>query len=396
MDLIQLYTATQRVVKSLKTSGLMPALKGYRASLRGQAQSDRATSESVLMEASGAYLDQTAMFGEDEASVVNLLHLAELGEASFWQDMTSNARSVEARMGQAVSAYSKVMFATGHLPGLLSLVRETSAVDGLRTDEHDSGALVLRLYDSVELASSPDRMARLIDAVDMIYSACASMSGIEPDSLRLMSVTGVAVRSVVFHGEVQTVNATRKVITHLNDAAAESNQGEQFSAEAIAAEMPLLDAIDELVRLDVMKSDVAANSGRDAQEGAIMLLECGAQLIDHDMASESAYIPASVIARLDADGKTFDNIDSRIGESIDARYDEVYDREKQKLQNEPTVEVSENSTEVTNDTESTDAGSARGERVASQSVESKDLPENRKDSIDELIVDLNRRYGEQR
>lgn len=114
------------------------------------------------------------------------------------------------------------------------------------------------------------------------------------------------------------------------------------------------------------------------------------------MASESAYIPASVIARLDADGKTFDNIDSRIGESIDARYDEVYDCEKQKLQNEPTVEVSENSTEVTNDTESTDAGSARGERVASQSVESKDLPENRKDSIDELIVDLNRRYGEQR
>lgn len=375
----------------------MPAIKSYRASLRGQAQSDRATSESVLMEASRAYVDKTALYGEDEASVVNLLHLAELGEASYWHDMTSNARSVEARMGQAVSAYSKVMFATGHLPGLLSLVRETSAVDGLRTDERDSGALVLRLYDSVELASSPDRMARLIDAVDMIYSACASMSGMAPDSLRLMSVTGVAVRTVVFHGEVQTVNVARKVITYLNDTAAKLHKSEQFSAEAIASEMPLLDAIDELVWLDSMKSDVAASSGRDAQEGAIMLLECGAQLVDHELASESAYIPTSVIARLDADGKSFDNIDSRIGESIDARYDEVYEREKQKLQDEPTEALSENlAAAVANNSNNTEAGSARGERVASKSVLSKALPDNRKDSIDELIIDLNRLYGEQR
>jgi len=114
------------------------------------------------------------------------------------------------------------MFASSHLPGLLSLVRETTAVEGLRTDEAGAGTLVLRLYDSLEPASSPDRMSRLIDAIDMLYSACALLSEATASSIRLMSVSGVAVRSVIFHGDSQTINATQKVVAHLNQVAAAS------------------------------------------------------------------------------------------------------------------------------------------------------------------------------
>ncbi len=404
MDLIQLYSAIQRVVQSLKTSGLMPALKNYRGSLRGQANADRASIESVLIEASNAYIEKSAMYTEQEISVVNLLHLAELGKASYWLDMTSNIRSVEVRLAQAVSAYSKLMFATGHLPGLLSLVRETSAMEGLRTDEPDSGTLLLRLYDAVEPASSPDRMSRLIDAVDLIYSACSAMSDARPDSLRLMSVAGVSVRSVIFHGDVQAINAVRKVIAQLNESAARLHQDELYSVDAIAAEMPLLDAIDELEHLDALSPDVAANAARDAREGAIMVLECGAQLVDHDaVANSSSYIPASVIAKLDADGKSFDNIDSRIGESIDARYDEVYERERLKLLNEsPEHDGSSITSDAANASGSPItsvygrelASSSRGERSPGKSELASRVVDNRKDSIDELIVDLNRLYSD--
>ena len=398
LDLIQLYSATRRVVQSLKTSGLMPALKSYRASLSGRSVAgngkvDRAGAESTLMQASNAYIDKTAMFGEDEEAVVNLLHLGQLGTASFWLDMTSDARPVDARQAQAVSAYSKIMFAVSHLPGLLSLVRETTAVEGLRTDEAGSGALVLRLYDSIEPASSPDRLSRLIDAVDMIYSACASLSDAAAGSLRLMSVSGVAVRTVIFHGDAQTINATQTVILNLNRAAAELYESQNYSVEVIASGMPFLDAIEELEQLNVIDAGLAAKAGRDAQEGAIMLLECGAQLVDHTSVSDTGYIPASVIARLDADGRTFDSIDSSIGDSIDARYDELYDREKEKLLNEPVPVSSE---KVTVDSPSEVPAKPRGERSAGAAV---DIPADmdiREDSIDELIIDLNRLYGEQR
>ena len=383
----------------------MPALKSYRASLSGQnvgagnGKVDRASAESVLMQASDAYIEKSAMFGDDEAAVVNLLHLGQLGTSSFWLDMTSNVRSVEVRQAQAVSAYSKMMFAASHLPGLLALVRETTAVEGLHTDEVDSGTLVLRLYDSMEPAASPDRMSRLIDAVDMIYSACASLSDATGNSLRLMSVSGVAVRSVIFHGDSQTINATQKVVAHLNQVAAESFENNSYSVEVIASEMPFLDAIEELEQLDVIDTGLAAKASRDAQEGAIMLLECGAQLVDHTFVSDTGYIPASVIAKLDADGRTFDSIDSRIGESIDARYDEVYDREKEKLLNEASLLPSEHATTDAPPPVPTSLRSETGlrsERKASASgVAAKDMAV-RKDSIDELILDLNRLYGEQR
>jgi len=375
----------------------MPALKNYRASLQGQGGRDRASIEMVLMEASNAYIEKTTMYGEDEISVVNLLHLGELGKSSYWLDVTSNVKSVESRLAQSVSAYSKVMFAISHLPGLLSLVRETSAVDGLRTDEAQSATLVLRLYDAIESAWSPDRVSRLIDAVDLIYSACASMSDTAADSLRLMSVTGVAVRSVIFHGEVQSTNAVRKVIANLNDTAANTHQGVSYSIEGIASEMPLLDTLDELEHLGVLSAEVAANSVRDAQEGAIMLLECGAQLVDYEAASDNGYIPASVIARLDADSKSFDSIDSRIGESIDARYDEVYELEKEKLLNESSDQSIESDlAPAASDSHVSSDSSLRGERGAGAPLGPKYLLDNRKDSIDELIIDLNRLYGEQR
>jgi len=149
----------------------MPALRSYRASLRGL--EDRAKAVAGVKRASAAYLEQTLLYGDDESAVVNLLHLGQLGTASFWLDLTSDILPVETRQAHSVSAYSKMMFASNHLPSLLALVRESSAVEGLRSDDALKGSLVLRLYESVESASSPDRMARMIDAVDMLYSSCA-------------------------------------------------------------------------------------------------------------------------------------------------------------------------------------------------------------------------------
>ncbi len=386
LDLIQLYSATQRVVKSLETSGMMPALKAYRASLRGHGNIDIAQAQ--LTQATDAYIAKTAMFGEHEASVVNLLHLGQIGTSSFWIDLTSNVRPVEARQAQAVSAYSKMMFASSHLPSLLALVRETSAVEGLRSDDSESGRLVLRLYDSVESAASPDRMSRLIDSVDMLYTACSSIAGVANDSLQLMSVSGVAVRTLIFHGELQAINATQRVILYLNQVAAVSHQNEDYSVESIADHLPFLQAIDDLEHINAIDRHTASTAINNTREGAIMLLESGAQLIEFEPTEDTSSIPPSVIAKLDADAKSFDLIDASISDSIDQRYDQLYDDERQRLINESQA-----------DSEANPADSdiaARGERIASKGVGTAPAIPGREDSIDDLIIDLNRLYGEQR
>ena len=376
------------MVKSLQTSGMMPALKAYRASLRGKGNVDVA--EAQLMQASNAYIEKTAMFGKDEASVVNLLHLGQIGTSSFWIDLTSNVRPVEVRQAQSVSAYSKMMFATSHLPSLLALVRETSAVEGLRTEDPDAGRLVLRLYDSIESAASPDRMSRLIDAVDMLYAAGAAIAAVPSETLQLMSVTGVAVRSVIFHGDAQAINATQRIIHHLNQVAAESHRNQNYSVESIADGLPFLKAIHDLHQIDAIDRDTARSAQRNAKEGAIMLLESGAQLVEFDTEGDHEALPPSVIARLDADAKSFDAIDSRIGDSIDKRYDQVYDNARQKLINE--------SQHVKAPAQSKDemTVSARGERIASKPAASAKPVNGPEDTIDDLMIDLNRLYSEQR
>lgn len=398
LDLIQLYSATQRVVKSLEISGLMPALKQYRAALRGTSAKDTDAAESRLLQAGEAYVEKTAQYSDDETSVVNLLHLGQLGLSSFWIDLTSSVSPVEVRKTQAVSAFSKIMFATSHLPGLLGLVRETSAVEGLRGQDPGAVRLVVRLYDSIESAASPERLARLLDAVDLLYSACASIADTDAESLQLMSVSGVAVRSVIFHGNSDAITATQRVISYLNVVSAESLREDNFEVESIATTHPFLRAIDNLKELGAISAETASQAQRNTVEGSIMLLETGAQLADFEARTEGGFMQPSVVARLDADARSFDSIDARIGDAIDVQYDQIYDREREKLIGDVDLVSAGPS----------DQGSVRGERLASNSpgvMASADTDETRaverasetgEDGIDELMIDLNRLYREQR
>ena len=106
----------------------------------------------------------------------------------------------------------------------------------------------------------------------------------------------------------------------------------------------------------------------------------------------------SVVARLDADARSFDSIDARISDAIDVQYDQIYDREREKLIGDVDLVSAGPS----------DQGSVRGERLASNSpgvMASADTDETRaverasetgEDGIDELMIDLNRLYREQR
>ena len=107
------------------------------------------------------------------------------------------------------------------------------------------------------------------------------------------------------------------------------------------------------------------------------------QLVKHDSVSDAGLIPAAVIAKLDADTRSFDAIDGNINESIAECYEEVYQREKNKLVNEA------------DDAEPVTVATARGERSAGNTLAMEPSPSIRKDSIDDLIIDLNRLYSEQ-
>jgi len=150
--------------------------------------------------------------------------------------------------------------------------------------------------------------------------------------LQLVSVSGVALRSIVFHGDADVIAATKRVIQHLNQSANQALEDQQFSIESIASEQPFLDALEELMRVGTIERAIYEGARRDAMEGSIMLMEAGGHLVDFTADKlDMAPIPASVIARLDIDAETFAAIDERILGSIENRYEDLYDQERAKL-----------------------------------------------------------------
>lgn len=137
MDQIQLYNATQSVVAKINSSGMMPALKRYRASLGSETNVDQA--ESQLIQAADAYIEKAGAFSDDEAAIVKNLHLESIGTRSFWADLTSRLNSVEARQAQSEITYSSIKFATSHLPGVLTLLRGVRGGTARRKDDLIAG-----------------------------------------------------------------------------------------------------------------------------------------------------------------------------------------------------------------------------------------------------------------
>ena len=161
--------------------------------------------------------------------------------------------------------------------------------------------------------------------------------------------------------------------------------------ESIAVKHPFLQAIDNLKELGAISTETAERAQRNIVEGSIMLLETGAQLADFEARTDDGFIQPSIIARLDADARSFDSIDARINDAIDVRYDQIDDREREKLIGD---------VDFVTDVQS-DEGSARGERLASNSPRAMaptdaDEDSSSEDGMDELMIDLNRLYREQR
>lgn len=344
----------------------MPALKQYRTFLAGTTTERHPEIE--LNEATRSYMEQVAGFGPEELVVLDKLNLTELHSHSFWANLAATDRTTEQRQAQLVSAYSRIMFASGQLPGLLGLVREASAVDSLHANDPDTGVIALRVHDSVEPSSDPERLARLIDGLDMIYESCAVLAQTPPRGLKLMSVSGLAYRTLVFHGHAEPVTATRRIIRSLNERVGHTGSHEVSALEQICRELPFMYSLDELSRVGALSVATEGHIRQGVVGGAIMVVEAGALLTDYQESQDRA--------KIDMDASAFDAIDDQAESYVEEEYMHKYRRARDHLIAEPTDGVPQDNRSI-----NTGAG-ARSEGIADEGG----------DELDALVHDLHSRY----
>lgn len=367
----------------------MVAVKTTRARLAAgdtEGETSRSLAEAMLLRASSDYIEQAERFTADDHRVAEHFHLQALVSADYWASLTDGTASTGNRQGELVSIYSRLMFASSHLPRLLSLISDAGTTAG-QFVVSNSGSFVLELADlrvagndsNVESAADPDRIARVIDGANMIYQGAALLAGGSPASLKLASISGNENRTLVFHGQQETATAVRRIIRHLSAISTTTENLQDGSDEAINVEylveqLPFLASLSELERIGALSGERTGDIRSSVLAGSIMLVEAGVVLTERDRdrpvdelvtaagaVSDTASSPVSITVETEVEAHYLDHFDAvrerMLGEysepAVDALPD-VTDEHSQKTTTLPGAEPS--------------------------------------DDLDDLIVDLNRLY----
>lgn len=286
----ELRRAVHRVVEVLNKADILAVVREYRTAKGDQ----RAVAAARLGHAGAVIMENMDKFNESEQAVAKAMFLDSLGTTHYWQGLLGSANDPQQSAAELVHLYSRVMFASTHLPNLARLL---GAVDSAPSAQASvlpiagEALLGIRLTDAGERASDPDRIARSIDGIDMLYSACASIARKPAMDLRLDRISGKEHRDIQFVGERDSVAAVNAVIASIPDALAEIGDEDDIDLDELVASLPIFEDLNTLANLGTFTPNDLKDISETMHQGAMLILESGVILFEEpapQQASESS------------------------------------------------------------------------------------------------------------
>jgi len=286
----ELRMAVAKVVDILEKSDIRSVVNQYRSS-----KGDQRTAAAARLGHSGALImERLDAMSPAERQVTRLLHLDSLGSTDYWQDLLGSVTEPKRHQAAVVHLASRVMFACNHLPSLTNLLGSVNVTDADQnhapTLESGEGGLNIRLTDAGERASDPDRLARAIDGIDMLYSACASIARKPAMDLRLDSVKARKNRDrdMEFTGERDSMAAVYAVIDSIPGALADIDPEQDIDLDAIVQSLPIFDDLNTLASLGTFSKKDLKDISDTMHQGALLTLESGVILVSTGNSSSLA------------------------------------------------------------------------------------------------------------
>jgi hypothetical protein len=231
-----------------------------------------------------------------ERQVTKILHLDSLGSREYWMGLFGSSEDPKRHQGELVRLASRIMFASNHLPGLLTLVEDVGTTPQIATQslEQGDGYLCIRLTDAGERASDPDRVARSIDGIDMLYSACASIVRKPAVDIRIDSVTPKRNRDrdIVFAGDKDSIAAVYAIINSIPEALAELDPEQEINLDSVVQSLPIFEDLNTLASSGTFSNQDLKDISDTMHQGALLALESGVIPVDPAevvQASEAAH-----------------------------------------------------------------------------------------------------------
>jgi len=271
----ELHEAVGRVADVLEQAGIRAAVDRFRA-----AHGDELTVAAARLGHAGALISERFQrFDAAEQRVVKSLHLDSLASTGYWQQLIESASKPGQGRAEIVRLAARLMFAAQNLPGLTALMADIAPDDRLPDLASGESRLQVSLVDAGERASSPDRIARAIDGIDMLYSACASIARRPAMDLRLDAIDGTLTRDLHFTGGRDAVAAVVAVMTSIPEALRRFDQHDDLDLDALVASLPVFSDLETLGSMGSFSARDLSNISETMRQGALLVLESGIVLL---------------------------------------------------------------------------------------------------------------------
>ena len=415
MQADELLSAVTKIVTMLKDAGIRSAIDQYRV-----AKGDQRTAAAATLSHAGSLLVASIdSMTPTEQEVVKCLHLGSLGSTDYWNKLVGGNDDPKQHQAEIVRLASRVMFSGNHLPSMVALLDKveqpapamvktvempTDSVNPLSLPiEEGEGALLIRLTDAGERASDPDRVARAIDGIDMLYSACASIARKPAIDLRLDGVMAKQNRDRDFRftGERDSVSAVFAVVDSIPAALANIDPEKDIDLDAIVRSLPIFDDLNTLASLGTFSGKDLKDISETMHQGALLTLESGVILIDEEMlATGGIEMPgqhttghnnvaaaAPMAAAQSASADANDNTAQLGGQAPSAaESDEHYNRYLR--EREALMRTQPTAADTGSNLNDSGVGAATGDNGSAQGYSAEGDDQTRRDAVDELLKSL--------
>lgn len=270
----QMQRAAGAIVALLKESEILDIVRQCRVPVSEQKHARLAK----LGHASAVLMEATENLDPHARKVLTELHLDSLTSPGYWRGLLAETTDDKTRQVELVRLYSRVLFATNHLPSLMNLLSNVTDVPAQYAKDGEK-TMVITLSDAGEKASDPDRLARVIDGIDMLYSACATLAKKPAIDLQLISVTGRASRrEITFLGDDEAIQAVITIIESIPDAIADLDPDEGIDIQFLVQSLPIFEDLKVLQKLGTYSLTDLQDIRDTMHQGVLLAIESGAVL----------------------------------------------------------------------------------------------------------------------
>jgi len=250
----QLRSAAGTIAELLNKSDVLTSIRQRRDAQDGaelQASHARLTQSAKLL------LRGVKGFSSAEKEVASQLHLGSVGSLDYWQALLNKDGDAQAQHAELVQLYSRVMFASSHLPsltGLLSNMRSAPAAIVTRTGE---SSLVVKLTAaSISLSRRP--------AID----------------LQLREITGHPDKHLVFLGDQEGVAALYTVLDSIPEALERLDGHDDIDLAALVRTLPIFEDLTTLAEVGNLSHTELRDIDDTMHQGIMLTLESGV-VVEH-------------------------------------------------------------------------------------------------------------------